>query len=435
MVKHSFSKKLCYFLMTRLELIKLMFFILFITCLSVSFAFFILKFESKKAVAKYVNHQQGQIRFQHDQMYAEVVRKCDPIFQENLQPQYYATIDGIKYPKLVPTFFNTSINFDCLNSNGATKTILIWNWEEFSYGIGKRQPFIMNKCPVVNCELTNDKDQLDRSDLVLVKYTSDLRPRDLPKLKRDKSTMSLYLPEPLVKYGNLSGVRILNGLFNSTATFKLNSNYLPHHYANVKFKWERNENFKMATSYFRFKTGLVAALVENCTSSRHFLKYIEKLNNFIPVALFGECGKWCDPKDSYRECRKMLYKKYKFVLLYEPQIKCSDYVTEAFFDAFLYDTILVVFNRYAYEDFVPKSAFVNGLDFKPANKLANYLRHLDANATASWEYLKWKMHIKQTNHVFKSFCDICIRLHLEGYAEKKSSILNNLDNILRCNFE
>lgn len=38
---------------------------------------------------------------------------CNPLLDN--QEQFYAKIDGEIYPKLVPSFFNRSINFDCLN--------------------------------------------------------------------------------------------------------------------------------------------------------------------------------------------------------------------------------------------------------------------------------------------------------------------------------
>ena len=38
---------------------------------------------------------------------------CDPIIDS--QEQFYVEIDGETYPKLIPSYFNRSINFDCLN--------------------------------------------------------------------------------------------------------------------------------------------------------------------------------------------------------------------------------------------------------------------------------------------------------------------------------
>ena len=44
-----------------------------------------------------------------------------PIFEKNVQ--YSTVIDGVKYPKFVPLHLNTSIDFDCLNSNNESKII------------------------------------------------------------------------------------------------------------------------------------------------------------------------------------------------------------------------------------------------------------------------------------------------------------------------
>ena len=44
---------------------------------------------------------------------------CDPIVEN--RDQFYVEIDGETYPKLVPSYFNRSINFKCLNSTKKVK--------------------------------------------------------------------------------------------------------------------------------------------------------------------------------------------------------------------------------------------------------------------------------------------------------------------------
>jgi hypothetical protein len=89
--------------------------------------------------------------------------ECNPI--DVSSQQYSVKLDGYSYPMLIAAYNDKSINFNCLNSNGGyanMKRILVWNvvdqdWKDFRYGFGFKGPFIAGKCPVVNCEVTDDK--------------------------------------------------------------------------------------------------------------------------------------------------------------------------------------------------------------------------------------------------------------------------------------
>ncbi len=94
--------------------------------------------------------------------------KCSPIHRNaNI---YAVSIDGQRYPQSVPAHLNSSLNFECLN-RGPLKRILLWNkfwWSnDFDFGLGVRTPFSDHKCPVTNCEVTNDRSKYNCSDLVL----------------------------------------------------------------------------------------------------------------------------------------------------------------------------------------------------------------------------------------------------------------------------
>jgi hypothetical protein len=64
---------------------------------------------------------------------------------------------------------------------------------------------------------------------------------------------------------------------------------------------------------------------------------------------------------------------------------------------------------------MPKSGYINALDFKSPKLLADYLQYLDKNKTAYNSYFKWKRHIsfQSTGFGFNPFCSMCIKLHLE----------------------
>jgi hypothetical protein len=71
------------------------------------------------------------------------------------------------------------------------------------------------------------------------------------------------------------------------------------------------------------------------------------MQNYIPVDVFGGCGKKCpdkfkDGRES-RDCKLIIATEYKFYLAFENSL-CKDYVTEKFFRILKYNIIPVVLN-------------------------------------------------------------------------------------------
>lgn len=193
---------------------------------------------------------------------------CEPIL--NNQHQFYVNIDGQIYPKLVPSFFNVSINFECLNSKGKIKKILLWNdfgpWQDFAYGLGKVKPFVNRKCPVYNCEMTRNRSELADSDLVIIHMRGDFShlPSRLERTNKSPRWVFFMAESPI--YSKMFPSH-LNGLFNLTATYKFDSDFLPYYYANLGFKWELNETFDENFDYLFTKTKLAVILGKNNTVS------------------------------------------------------------------------------------------------------------------------------------------------------------------------
>lgn len=76
---------------------------------------------------------------------------------------------------------------------------------------------------------------------------------------------------------------------------------------------------------------------------------------------------------------------------------------------------------------VPKSGFINVLDYKSPKDLAEYLQYLDKNKTAYNSYFKWKKYaLFKDKLVFSNFCDMCIQLNLENYIPIKRNIIQNI---------
>ena len=74
---------------------------------------------------------------------------------------------------------------------------------------------------------------------------------------------------------------------------------------------------------------------------------------------------------------------------------------------------------------MPKSAFINALDFPVPAELAKYLKYLQQNATAYNSYFAWKQHVTFKEPV-ELVCSMCIALHLETHFGIKKGVVNNL---------
>ena len=106
--------------------------------------------------------------------------------------EFSVLIDGVKYPKIIPQYYNKSIDFACLQLlNSAPKKILFWtNFHGDPLQDSLRRKLTENtssdvlkelKCPVTNCELTFDRKNYNESSLVLFHMRNQI---DVYKLKR-----------------------------------------------------------------------------------------------------------------------------------------------------------------------------------------------------------------------------------------------------------
>ncbi|RNA15250.1 alpha-(1-3)-fucosyltransferase C-like [Brachionus plicatilis] len=206
---------------------------------------------------------------------------------------FKVVIDGVQYPQSIPLNLNKTINFNCLNSIERKAKILFWTPffgdPKFAFGLGYKQPFIDNLCPVYNCEIFNDKSRVNEADIVIVHMRDSIKefPANRPKNQR----------------------------------------------------W---------------------------------------------VTLLGKCGIRCIDffkKSSNENCKELVANSHKFYLSFENSI-CNGYISEKFFQILRYDIIPVVLGGGNYSYFIPKTGYINVLDYKTPKDLADYLLYLEQNKTA-----------------------------------------------------
>ncbi len=354
--------------------------------------------------------------------YDKAFHRCEHIYANKSIKISQFSINGEPYPKFVPLYRNKSINLKCLNSSRNKKTILLWSKFVGLPLIKTDYDLKKLNCPINNCEITQDRDTLHKSDLVLFHLRNEIN--HLPSRAFETQRFVHVIYEAPIhchlcdKFENF---------FNYSASYRKDSDYSSIYWTDSGLYWEESPEFDTDKNFANNKQYLVASLISNCkyslSSNRN--KFIKLLNESMPVHLFGECGKAC-----IGDCYKYISQNFKFFLALENSF-CEGYLTEKVFNWLNYDIIPIVYGYADYNHYIPKSAYINALDFESPHLLAKYLLYLDRNSTAYNEYFKWKRFIKSdffsNNKVKLGFlCEMCIQLHLEDYTGIKYKQLDNL---------
>jgi hypothetical protein len=208
------------------------------------------------------------------------------------------------------------------------------------------------------------------------------------------------------------------------------------------FYWAKNRTFDANADFSAGKTNLGYAVISNCKAVSGRSAYINEMQSHgAQIDVYGKCGQPCPAKAGRKDvwesedCKELLAAKYKFFLAFENS-HCIDYISEKFFSVLKYNVVPVVRGAGNYSYFVPKSGYINSLDFKSPKHLVEYLIYLDSNRTAYNDYFKWKRHVtfheKIITNSINVMCDICIRLHMDDQFGVKRQVLGNLSNYWKC---
>jgi len=212
--------------------------------------------------------------------------------------------------------------------------------------------FLGGYCPVHNCEVTYDRDQLDKADLVLTHMREgNLKREELPKTRPAHQRWVFMLFESPMHSPDLSW---FSGFYNLTATHRESGDFPGYSaYANGMV-WEKNEKFDVNFDFFSKKTREGTAIISNCGDNSGRLKYIKKLQKYMKIDVFGKCGTKC-PESSENKtegaCKEILATDYKFYFSFENSL-CTDYITEKFHDTLMLNIIPVVMGQGSYDLYV-----------------------------------------------------------------------------------
>jgi alpha-1,3-fucosyltransferase len=307
------------------------------------------------------------------------------------------------------------------------KIILYWNnyfnHSGMGFGIGQ-EPFQKAGCKVSNCIATSDRDLLKQSDAVII-HAGDYSENDLPTYRSPHQRFVFFNLE------TLPGMRHLpcfsrRHFYNWTMTYRRDSDiYDARPYGALRLRKDSEIMSQIPSNYSQINTSkrnkLIVWFNSHCSTHSRREDYVKKLAEFIPVDIYGKCGKFeCLPRNPPR-CDSRILMNYKFYLAAENSL-CPDYVTEKFYRGFLNDVVQVVYGGADYSHYAPPHSYINIADFKSPKALADYLLMLDNNDALYKKYFEWKKNVEVINRPLNGWCNLCEKLN--NPTQKRKSYEN-----------
>ncbi|ODM96673.1 Glycoprotein 3-alpha-L-fucosyltransferase A, partial [Orchesella cincta] len=203
------------------------------------------------------------------------------------------------------------------------------------------------------------------------------------------------LEPPIISSAKLTGRRDLLASFYRGSDVTTPYGKWVYFDPTVKFKTQEKD-------YAAGKTKMAAAFISNCRTYNGRLRFIEKLQKFIDVDIYGSCGHLTCPRKNQTECFTMLKRDYRFYLSFEN----SNLLVKKYSES-INDVIPIVLGAHPddYKAICPENSYIHVEDFQNPEELANYMKQLADNHTAYNSYFRWKDTGQFINTNF--FCRVC----------------------------
>ncbi|XP_037094589.1 alpha-(1,3)-fucosyltransferase 7-like [Pollicipes pollicipes] len=320
-----------------------------------------------------------------------------------------------------------------------SKKILFWTpfWTSYRDWPHFFNAMTAGECPVSNCDLTFDADELDQADAVVF-HLIDLywSQNNLPSRRPAGQIWILFcLESPAYPQTRIINTTVLNGVFNWTMSYRWDSD-IPVPYGLVLPRNSLSEAARqhvlpeavrrslplrpqLQRSLSRPKTKLVAWMASNCDAPSRRSDYVRELQMYIPVDVYGACGPLtCGQRESVKRQEddsnsvcEVTMASYRFYLAFENAL-CPDYVTEKFFRTLTLGVVPVVMGGAQYSKLAPDGSFIDAMRYRP-RQLAQLLLYLESNNTAYEDFFLWKesYDIVSAHPMRPLTCGLCRRLH------------------------
>ncbi|KAH7940108.1 hypothetical protein HPB52_021857 [Rhipicephalus sanguineus] len=276
----------------------------------------------------------------------------------------------------------------------------------------------IEKCPFA-CNFSQDRAELDRSDVVVLQSYFKSFWKNLPRRRRADQAWLLYAMEPPHRLpSNPSRLDELG--INWTLSYRLDADVVHRHSFRTVRKRTRVESILAPDP----KARPVAWIVSNCESFSRRESYVQQLQKVVPVDVFGRCGRRrC--RERHFGCYREIAANYSFYLAFENSI-CKDYSTEKLFLPLLNSMVPVVMGGANYSAVAPPGSYINFASFRTARELATYLLELQGNPEEYKRYFEWKKQYAIERPPFG--CTACEQIHRLFLTppERKSSLYKYL---------
>ncbi|XP_050298958.1 glycoprotein 3-alpha-L-fucosyltransferase A-like [Anthonomus grandis grandis] len=293
-------------------------------------------------------------------------------------------------------------------------------------------------CSVKNCEITYKDSDIVSSDIVIFHMHKTRSKNELPKDRNPKQIWAFLTDESPYHTFYPPGPKLtdFNGIFNWSMTYRMDSD-IPVPYGRTVLR-KTNETVSDSNMLLlKRRDVLVAILGSNCGGQNHRWEYVRKLEQYIEVHSFGECGnfKTACPGHFGADCPEL--NSYIFYLSFENS-NCDEYVTEKlWWNAFHKNAIPIVMGSSpkTYKTLLPLNSYINIDDFASPRDLAQYLLRL--NETEEFKsFYNWRCEFEIFNEhgYFQSrsyhYCRICEALN---YNDRTPKVYGNLDEFWSVN--
>ncbi|XP_068158833.1 alpha-(1,3)-fucosyltransferase C [Drosophila tropicalis] len=328
-----------------------------------------------------------------------------------------------------------------------TRSILLWSeffgdprWSLPGDTLGPPDFRDELKCPVYQCELTNNHDFLPSLDMydAIVFHVAEPFPflESLPSKRRAQQTyVFASMESPGETKHQLSNEQ---NFYNLTMTYRLDSDIVwPYGYLidketqaivapNRQPNWRKPPisgwNDTQVWNLWPGKTKMITWFVSHCPTLSKREDLAKALQEYIEVDVYGKCGQLSCKRGDPR-CEEMLDTDYKFYLAFENSL-CTDYVTEKLYGTLHHNIIPIVFGGVDYARFLPPHSYIDANQFDSVELLAAHLEFVASNVEEYMSYFWWREYYELAT--FSPFCELCEHLHRPG-GRHRMQVYNDIE--------
>ena len=254
-------------------------------------------------------------------------------------------------------------------------------------------------CQFNHCKLTYDKKLVGVSDAVLCHANELPTIQELRAARSSSNQLWVWMTSESPNSFQNRSFESYKNFFNWTGTYSRKADLLTPYFVIKPFTASEQKPDPLKI-YAQGKDKMILVLMSsNCNSYR--IKFIRALKKFVNVDLYGKCKDLVNPQLSddcklgTKDCDE-LKRRYKFTLSLESAY-CKDYITEKFYyNGLIVGNVPVVMNRANMSNpkVAPPGSFINILDFKDVESLANHLKMLASNNDEYNKLHAWRQNYK-----------------------------------------